>query len=113
MPLEGCTPIEVPVLGKLHDHDLAVRCLEVVRRQLPDILPESSTWRAAIISLCHHHPENCYPALGIFGSLESSIEHIEATVNDWIDAKTLAWIVQESRKVAPRSWKEIRTSSKK
>ncbi len=94
---EGCTPLEVLAVTELKDYDLAVRCLEVIRSYLPSILPEGVRYRVEVVPLCHHHPSNCYPALGVFGA-ERWEEVVEADtrINAWVADRGLDWLVAQS-----------------
>jgi|SRR5579883_1729992 len=106
---EGCTPLEVPAVLQLHDYDLAVRCLEVVRSHLGAILPEGIRYRAEVIPLCHHRPDNCYPAFGVFGAGRwEEIEDAEARINAWVAGRGVDWLVAQCGAVAAPSWATLR-----
>lgn len=106
---EGCTPIEVYEVLKLLDYDLAVRCLEVIRSHLPSILSEGFGHRVEVIPLCHHHPSNCYPALGVFGDRQGAeVGAADSRINAWAAAQGLDWLIAESRSVEAPSWDHIR-----
>src|SRR4051812_30362490 len=98
---EGCTPLEGLAVLELRDYDLAVRCLEVVRSHLPSILSNGSRYRVELITLCHHHPDNVYPAFGVFGPHTwAEFEDAEARINAWVAERGLGWLVAESASVA-------------
>ncbi len=109
---EGCTPLEVLAVLELRDHDLAVRCLEVVRAHLPAILPAGARYRVEPIALCHHHPDNVYPALGVFGPHTwAEFEDAEARITAWVAERGLDWLVAEGAGVAAQSWASLRAGS--
>ena len=108
--VEGHTPLEVLAVLELRDDDLAVRCLEVVRSHLPAILPAGVGYRVELIALCHHHPDNVYPAFGLFGPHTwAEYEDAEARVNAWVAERGLGWLVAEAASVAAPSWASIRS----
>jgi hypothetical protein len=106
---ESCTPLEVPAVLQLRDHDLAVGCLEVIRLHLRSILPEGVWSRVEVIPLCHHHPSNCYPALGVFGA-EAWAEVVDADsrINAWVSSRGLDWLVTQSGALVAPSWDSLR-----
>ena len=109
---EGCTPLEVLSVLELRDYDLAVRCLEVVRSHLPSILPTGVQYRVEPIALCHHHPDNVYPAFGVFGPHTwAELEDAETRINAWIAKRGLGWLVAESASIAAPSWASLRSGS--
>lgn len=104
-----CTPLEVPAVLRLPDHDLAVRCLKVVRSCLPSILPAGVSYRVEVIPVCHHHPSNCYPALGVFGAERwEEVEDARRRVNEWVARRGLEGLVAEAGHVAAPSWDALR-----
>jgi hypothetical protein len=109
---EGCTPLEVLPVLELRDRDLAVRCLEVIRSHLPSILPAGVRYRVELIALCHHHPDNVYPAFGVFGPHTwAEFEAAEARITAWVAERGLDWLVAESAAVAAPSWANLRAGS--
>lgn len=105
---EGCTPIEVQRVIDLNDHDLAARCLEVVRLHLTTILPQSLHWRTRVIACCHHHPENVYPVIGIFGATDFDWNSVTRSIDAWIEARSIDWLIAESRKISAPTWAAIK-----
>ncbi|MGL4465452.1 MAG: hypothetical protein ACRDD1_00385 [Planctomycetia bacterium] len=106
---EGCTPLEVPPVLELRDYDLAVRCLEVVRSHISVILPAGVQYRVEAIALCHHHPDNVYPAFGVFGAEQmADVEDAETRINVWVAERGLEWLVAESQAVTAPSWASLR-----
>ena len=109
MSAEGHTPLEVLAVLELGDYDLAVRCLEVVRRHLPTILPAGVTYRVEVIALCHHHPDNVYPALGVFGlHTWAEFEDVDARINAWVAERGLEWLVGQTSGITAQSWANLR-----
>lgn len=105
---EGCTPLEVIAVLELHDHELAVRCLEVVRSHLPSILPAGFRHRVEVIPLCHHHSANCYPAFGVYGPEQGAeVWDAETRINAWITERGLDWLVSQSVAVVAPSWVDL------
>lgn len=105
---EGCTPLEVPAVLRLPDDDLAVRCLEVIRTHMPSILPPGITYRVEVIRLCHHHPENSYPALGVFGAERwEDVLDAEERINNWVNDRGLDWLIAQSGCVVAPSWDRL------
>lgn len=109
---EGCTPLQVLTVLELRDQDLAVRCLAVVQSHLPSILPAGVRYRVELIALCHHHPDNVYPALGVFGPHTwAEFEAAEARITAWVAERGLDCLVAESAAVAAPSWASLRAGS--
>ncbi len=109
---EGCTPLEVIAILQLRNYEVAVRCLEVVRSHLPSILPAVARYRVELIALCHHHPDNTYPAFGVFGPHTwAEFEDAEARINAWVADRGLGWLVAESACVASPSWASLRRAA--
>jgi hypothetical protein len=109
---EGHTPLEVLAVLELRDYDLAVRCLEVVRSHLPSILPTGARYRVEPIALCHHQPDNIYPAFGVFGQHTwVEFEDAEARINAWVAERGLGWLVAESASVVAPYWASLRADS--
>ena len=110
--VEGCTPLEVLAVLELRDYDLAVRCLEGVRSHLPSILPAGARYRVEAIPLCHHHPDNVYPAFGVLGPHTwAEFVAAEARISAWVAERGLDWLVAESAGVAAPSWASLRAGS--
>jgi hypothetical protein len=105
---EGCTPLEVHEVLKLRDFDVVVRCLEVVRLNLPSILPAGARYRVEVMPMCHHHSDNCYPVFGVFGPHTwAEFELAETLINDWVTERGMDWLVTESEGVAAPSWGQL------
>jgi hypothetical protein len=106
---DGCTPLEVPAVLELRDYDLVVRCLEAVRSHLPAFLPAGARFRVELIALCHHHPDNAYPALGVFGPHTwAEFGAAEARINAWVAERGPDWLIAESAGIAAPSWAGLR-----
>lgn len=113
MNCEGSTPIEVRVILRLRNYDLAIRCLEVVRLNLPFIFPSRTNLSSKVLALCHHSSTNCYPAIGVFGLTdEDDLDDIEQTINSWAEAKTVEWLISSSESVTAQSWADLNAISK-
>lgn len=113
MNCEGCTPVEVLVILRLRNYDLAIRCLEVVGLNMRSIFPSRTDLSAKVIALCHHSSTNCYPAIGVFGlTAEDDLEDIEQTINSWAESKTVEWLISSSESVTARSWADLDAISK-
>jgi hypothetical protein len=97
---------------ELRDYELAVRCLEEVRSHLPSILPAGAQYRVELIALCHHHPDNVYPAFGLFGPHTwAEFEDAEARITAWVAERGIDWLVAESAAVTAPSWASLRSRS--
>lgn len=109
MSQEGHAPLEVLNLLFYEDYDLTVRCLELIRLNLFTEHPNEETYRVKIIALCHHHPDNIYPAFGVFGiTTEKEFEEVESKINTWITERGVDWIILESQKLEAPTWEQIR-----
>jgi hypothetical protein len=112
MKEQGCIPIEVPSLIEFRDYDLVVRCLELVRKHVSDFAPECQSWDIRIIALCHHHPSNIYPALGVYDAGTATYEDIMRfgeRADDWVMKQPLGWLLNESAKVDVVPWNVLRS----
>lgn len=110
MSSRGCTPVEIPSLLGFRDYDFVVRCLELLRHHIPAFAPECATWEIKVIALCHHHPANRYPAVGVFDCGEADWEMIERfgnAANEWVSSQSLGWLLDASKSVAAASWQEL------
>ncbi|VTR99308.1 hypothetical protein [Tuwongella immobilis] len=102
---EGCTPLEVLSVLELRDHDLAARCLEVIRLHVAEILPVGTRYRVEVIQVCHHHPQNVYPALGLFGPhTMAEFREAEQRIAAWVAERGLDWLVAASAGVTTPPW---------
>ena len=109
---EGCTPLEVLAVLDIRGYDLAVRCLEVVRSHLPSILPAGARYCVEPIALCHHHPDNVYPAFGVFGPHTwAEFKDAEARITAWVAERGLDWLVAESAGIEAPSWASLQTGN--
>lgn len=108
----GCTPVDVPSFTALRDHDLEVRCLEVVRLHLPEIAPYAAGWSIEIFALCHHHPLNRYPALAVYDGDERSLDDLRERIEHWIAQKTLEAVIAMSARVSAPSWAEVNETNR-
>ncbi|QVL32232.1 hypothetical protein KIH39_25930 [Telmatocola sphagniphila] len=108
---EGCTPLEVLAILSLNDYDLAVRCLEVVKLKLHSILPANIGYRIELIPLCHHQPDNYYPALGVFGphSLKDA-EMADRLINAWVDQQGIDWLIAQTTSLECPTWESLKNS---
>ena len=111
MKNRGCTPVEVSSLLEFCDYDLVVRCLELVRLHVPDFAPECQSWKIEVMALCHHHPDNLYPALAVYNAGAADFDDIESfgrKANDWVRRQPLGWLLDASAKVGATRWKILR-----
>jgi hypothetical protein len=109
MSSEGCTPYDVPLVLQHGDFDAALRCLELIRIRLAEILPDGGRIRCKVIPLCHHHPSNCYPALGFFGADQpEDTSATYARINAWAEAWTLERLLAESQHLPAPTWQDLR-----
>ena len=111
MSNRGHTPVEVLSLLEFRDFDLVVRCLELVLLHIADFAPECQSWEIEVIALCHHHPDNVYPALGVFdaGNAEfEEIERLDQRADAWVRERAFGWLLDASAKVEAVSWKALR-----
>jgi hypothetical protein len=109
MSSEGHTPYDVGLVLEGGDFDAAIRCLELIRIRLPEILPDGDRIRCKVIRHCHHHPSNCYPALGFFGPDQpDDIFATSDVINAWAEAQGLERLLAESQHLPAPTWKELR-----
>lgn len=111
MSIRGGTPIEVISLLHFRDYDLVVRCLELVRLHVADFAPECQSWEIQVIALCHHHPNNIYPALAIYDSGAATFDDIERfrqKVDEWARKQPLGWLLDASARVDVTKWNVLR-----
>jgi hypothetical protein len=109
MSAEGCTPYEVALVLKSGDYNAAIRCLELIRLRLEEILPEGGRIRCELIALCHHHPANIYPALGFFGEDQpTDIFDTHTRINAWVEAQGLERLLVESQHLPTPTWQQLR-----
>lgn len=107
----GCTPIEIDSLLKFRDHDLVVRCLELVRSHIEDFAPRCCSWDVRIIALGHHNPDNVYPALGVYEANDADFEDIERFgqgADEWVRKQPFGWLLDASIKVDAPAWDILR-----
>jgi hypothetical protein len=111
----GCTPVEVLTLLQFRDFNLVVRCLEVVCKHIADFAPECQSWEIQVIPLCHHHPNNIYPALGVYEAGTANIDDIERfgqKADEWVQKQPLGWLLEASAKVDAVTWDVLRGNSR-
>lgn len=107
----GCTPVEVISLLEFRDYDLVVRCLELVLLHIADFAPECQSWQIEVIALCHHHPDNIYPALAIYDAGAANfddIEHFGRRADEWVRKQSVGWLLASSTKVNATRWSVLR-----
>ena len=106
MSNRGCTPVEVNSLLEFRDYDLVVRCLELVRLHAVDFAPECKSWEIEVIALCHHHPNNIYPALAVYssGTDFDTIERFGEKADEWVRKQSFGWLLDSSAKVNAKRW---------
>lgn len=111
MKSRKCTPLEFPSLLIFCDYDLVVRCIELIRLHVPEFAPSCTGWQTEVITLCHHHPQNIYPALGVFaagGSDLNAIEHFGQLADAWVKEQKLGWLLQATTTMQAKSWDDLR-----
>ena len=106
----GYHPAEVVCLLHLRDYELVVKCLELVLLHVSDFAPECQSWEIETIAFCHHHPDNIYPALGVFSGAEDydEVERFSHRADEWARKQALGWWLDESSKVSTTSWNVLR-----
>ncbi|WP_035612086.1 hypothetical protein [Haloferula sp. BvORR071] len=107
---QGCTPVEIPSLLGFRDCDFVVRCLELLLRNIPTFAPESETWEFKVIALCHHHPANIYPALGVLdcaGADLVAIDKFGKSADEWVRSRPLGWLIDASKDIPALSRKDL------
>jgi len=111
MSIRGCTPLEVTSLLEFRDYDLVVRCLELVRLHVEDFAPECRSWDIDVIALCHHHPDNIYPALAVYNAGTADFGDIESfgrRADEWARKQSLGWFLDASAKVSATRWNVLK-----
>jgi len=106
----SCTPVEIPSLLEMRDYDLVVRCLELVLLHIADFAPECQSWDIKVIALCHHHPNNIYPALAVYtGATDfEAIERFGKKADEWVRKQSLGWLLVASAKVSATKWNVLK-----
>jgi len=107
----GCAPVEVVSLLEFRDYDLVVRCLELIRMHVRDFAPECQAWEIEVIALCHHHPENIYPAFAVYDAGLADFDDIEnfgRRADEWVRKQSLGWLLDASAKIDATEWKILR-----
>ncbi len=103
--------MEISSLLAFRDYDLVVRCLELVRRHIADFAPECQSWDVRVMALCHHHPDNSYPALAVHDTgctaLEA-IEHLGQRADDWARSQPLGWFLEAGTAIEAIKWDALR-----
>lgn len=110
MDKRGCTPVEIPSLLEFRDCDLIVRCLELVRTRVGDFAPECRFWEIQVIALCHHHPDDVHPALGIYEAANASLYEMEefgCRADEWVREQTLGWLLEACAKLDAPKWQVL------
>ena len=77
------------------------------------IIPERARLDVRLLALCHHHPNNIYPALAIVGSeavypdLEyEEMERFTERIDAWVEERTLPVVIAEAQSVNAPTWAE-------
>jgi hypothetical protein len=107
----GHTPVEVTSLLEFRDYDLVVRCLELVLLHVSDFAPECRSWNIEVIALCHHHPDNIYPALAVYDASAANFDDIECfgrRADEWARKQSFGWLLDASAKVNATRWNILR-----
>ncbi len=118
MKPEPCTPFEVlSVLELRPDYDLAVRCLEYIRQNFSLIVPERAKLHVRLLSDCHHHASNIYPALAsvvtdtVYPAFTyDEIENFTKKIDAWVEAQSLPVLVSKARQIKAPSWAQLKES---
>jgi len=111
MSNRGHTPVEIVSLLEFRDYNLVVRCLELVRLHVADFAPECQSWKIQVIALCHHHPDNIYPALAVYDAGAADFKDTESfgrRADDWVRKQPFGWFLDASAKVDATAWKVLR-----
>ena len=111
MSKQSCTPIEVLSLLELRNYDLVGRCLELIRLHIQDFAPQCSAWDVRVIALCHHHPDNIYPAFGVFGAESMDFDEVESfgqQADAWVRKQPFGWLLEASAGIDAVSWDTLR-----
>ena len=111
MSKQGHTPVEVLSLLEFQNYDLVVRCLELVRLHIRDFAPQCNAWDVRVIALCHHHPDNIYPAFGVFDAGDADFEEVESfgqQANEWVQKQPFGWLLEASAAVEATLWDTLR-----
>ncbi len=111
MSKQGCTPVEVLSLLEFRNYDLVVRCLKLVHQHVKDFAPECCSWDVRVIAFCHHHPNNVYPAFGVYDAGDADYKKIESfglKADEWVRKQPFGWLLESSAKLEAISWSELR-----
>jgi hypothetical protein len=64
-----------------------------------------------IIAVCHHYPENIYPAFGVFDSQDIDIDDIESfgqQADEWVRRQPFGWLLEASERTTAIPWSTLR-----
>jgi hypothetical protein len=112
--MRGYCLIEPDIYEKLNwDIDLIVKCLEVIRMHMPQIIPEVTTateYDLIAISNPHGPP---YPAIGIYCHKKADWDNLPdwQEVNNladrWVEQISINRLVEEAEAVNYINWEEL------